>query len=108
MMKLPNSNYKFTDKKFSPFSIMSAVLSGISFVALFVLFVISYSNGGNVEQKAGATSVLCAVFSLTAIAFSIRTYFQKNVFHTLSHIGLGIGMVNLFYLMYIYGIGLMA
>ncbi len=108
MIKLPNANYKFTDKKIPPLSVMSAVLSLVSLVALIVLFFMSYSAGGDIKQSAGTTSLLCAIFSFTAIGFSIRTYFQKNVFHVLSHIGLLISMINIFYLMYVYGIGLMA
>lgn len=108
MVNLPKANYKFTDKKIPPLSVMSAVLSTVALIALVVLFFFSYNVGGDVPVKTGTTSLLCAIFSLTAIGFSIRTYFQKNVFHVLSHVGLGIGMINLFYLMYIYGLGIMA
>lgn len=108
MVRLPNANYKFTDKKIPPLSVMSAVLSMVSLIALIILFFFSFNVGGEVPEKVGTTSLLCAVFSLTAIGFSIRTYFQKNVFHILAHVGLGIGMLNLFYLMYVYGLGIMA
>lgn len=106
MIKLPNTDYKFTDKKISPLSVMSVVLSLISFIALFVSLIMSYKLAGQIEGKVGITALLCFVFSLTSIVLSIRTYFQKNVFHVFSHIGTAIGAVNLIYLMYVYGLGM--
>ena len=88
MIKVPNANYKFTDKKVSPFSVMSIVLSFVSFVALLASVIISFKTAGQVELKTGITTLLCLVFSLTALVLSIRTYFQKNVFHVFSHIWL--------------------
>lgn len=106
MLKLPNTNYKFTDKKISPFSVMSMVLSSISFVALVVSLIISYNTAGQIDERFGLTALLCVVFSLVSLGLSIRTYFQKNVYHVFSHIGIGIAAINLVYLMYIYGIGI--
>ncbi|MBO4776740.1 MAG: hypothetical protein J5515_08995 [Lachnospiraceae bacterium] len=106
MLKLPNTNYKFTDKKISPFSVMSMVLSSISFVALLVSLIISYNTAGQIAERFGVTAFLCVIFSLTALGLSIRTYFQKNVYHVFSNIGTGIAAVNLLYLMYVYGIGM--
>ena len=107
MIKLPNANYKFTDKKVSPFSVMSILLSFVSFAALLASVIISFKTAGQVELKTGITTLLCLVFSLTALVLSIRTYFQKNVFHVFSHIGAGIGAVNLLFIMYVYGLGMM-
>ena len=107
MFQLPNANYKFTDKKLSPFSVMSMVLSGISLVAILVSVIISFNLAGVIDKRIGVSMFLCLIFSLTAVGFSIRTYFQKNVFHVFSNIGLAVGMVNLFFIMYVYGIGIM-
>jgi hypothetical protein len=106
MFKLPNANYKFTDKKVSPLSVMSIVLSFISFVALLVSLIMSFKLAGQIEGRVGITAILCLVFSLTSATLSIRTYFQKNVYHIFSHIGLGIAAVNIVYLMYVYGLGM--
>ncbi|MBO4703177.1 MAG: hypothetical protein J5625_11055 [Lachnospiraceae bacterium] len=106
MFKLPNANYKFTDKKISPLSVMSIVLSFISFVALLVSLIMSFKLAGQIEGRVGITAILCLLFSLTSVVLSIRTYFQKNVYHIFSHIGLGIAAVNLIYLMYVYGLGM--
>ena len=106
-MKLPNGSYKFTDKKVSPFSVMSMVLSIISFGALFIMLIISFNTAGNVSIRMGTSSLLCFIFSLVALGLAIRTYFQKNVFHIFSNIGVGFSVVNLLYLMYIYGLGVM-
>lgn len=106
-MKLPNTNYKFTDKKIPPESVMSSVLAIIAFVALVVMVIISFAVAGEVEMKFGITSVLCFIFSLVSVGLAIRTYFQKNVFHVLAHVGIGFSAVNLFFLMYIYGLGLL-
>ena len=104
--KLPNTNYKFTDKKISPLSVMSMVLSFISFAALLVSLIMSFKLAGQVEARVGITALLCLLFSLTSIVLSIRTYFQKNVYHVFSHIGAAIGAVNILYLMYVYGLGM--
>ena len=106
MLKIPNANYKFTDKKISPLSVMSIVLSFISFVALLVTLIMSFKLAGKIEMKVGITTLLCLIFSLTALGLAIRTYFQKNVYHVFSHIGAGIGVVNILYIMYVYGIGM--
>lgn len=106
MIKLPNANYKFTDKKISPFSVMSVSLSLISFIALVILIIMSFKLAGQIELKVGLTTFLCLIFSLTALGLSIRTYFQKNVYHIFSHIGTGISAVNILFIMYVYGVGL--
>ncbi len=106
MLKLPNANYKFTDKKISPFSVMSVSLSLISFVALLVSLIMSFKLAGQIELKVGLTTLLCLVFSLTALGLSIRTYFQKNVYHIFSHIGTLISAINILYIMYVYGVGM--
>ncbi|MBO4347933.1 MAG: hypothetical protein J5515_06260 [Lachnospiraceae bacterium] len=107
MFKLPNANYKFTDKKLSPLSVMSMVLSIISFIALAVMLIMSFKLAGEVSMRTGVTTFLCLIFSLTALGLSIRTYFQKNVYHIFSHIGTAVSAVNLFYIMYVYGVGFM-
>ncbi|MBP5528996.1 MAG: hypothetical protein J6X80_03000 [Lachnospiraceae bacterium] len=106
MFKLPNANYKFTDKKISPLSVMSIVLSFISFAALLVSLIMSFKLAGQIETRVGITAILCLVFSLTSVVLSIRTYFQKKVYHVFSHIGLAVAAVNLIYLMYVYGLGM--
>ena len=107
MFKLPNANYKFTDKKLSPLSVMSMVLSIIAFIALLVLLIMSFKMAGNIPVRAGVTTFLCLIFSLTALVLSIRTYFQKNVYHIFSHIGTAVSAINLLYIMYVYGVGFM-
>lgn len=106
-MKLPNKSYKFTDKKIPPASVMSSVLAIIAFIALVTMIIISFAVAGEVEMKFGVTSILCLLFSVTSVGLAVRTYFQKNVFHVLSHVGVGFSVVNLFFLMYIYGLGLL-
>ena len=106
MFKLPSANYKFTDKRVSPFSVMSVVLSLISFVALLVMLIMSYNLAGEVAMKMGMSTFLALIFSLTALVFSILTYFKKNVYHIISHIGTVISIINLVYIMYIYGVGM--
>ena len=93
MFKLPSANYKFTDKRVSPFSVMSVVLSFINLA-------------GKVAMKMGMSTFLALIFSLTALVFSILTYFKKNVYHIISHIGTVISTINLVYIMYIYGVGM--
>ncbi|MBO4310049.1 MAG: hypothetical protein J5856_03165 [Lachnospiraceae bacterium] len=106
MFKFPNANYKFTDKKISPLSVMSVVLSTISFITLIILLIVSYNTAGNIEVRFGQSAFLCALFSFAAIVLSIRTYFQKNVYHVFSNIGTAIAGINLIYLMYVYGLGM--
>lgn len=105
-MKLPNANYKFTDKKIPPLSVMSTTLSGISFVALLALLIVSFATGGQIEMKFGITSFMCFLFSIVSVVFSLITLCQKNVFHVLAIVGLAVSSVNLFFLMYIYGLGI--
>lgn len=107
MMKLPKANYKFTDKKIPPLSVMGAVLAVISLVTLTALLIISFLTAGQIEMKLGITTLMCLIFSLVSVVFSIRTLIQKNVFHVLAIFGLVVSSVNLLFLMYIYGLGVM-
>lgn len=107
MFNIPNANYKFTDKKISPFSVMSMVLSFISLAAILASVIISFNLAGVIDKRIGMTMVLCFVFSLTALGFAIRTYFQKNIYHVFSNIGAAVSTINLLFIMYVYGIGIM-
>lgn len=102
------SNYKFTDKKISPVSVMSIVLSSISSVAMIAQVFISFHLAGDVAMKSGITSLMCLLFSFVALGLAVSTYFKKNVFYVFAHVGLVISSINLFFLMYIYGLGIMA
>lgn len=102
------ANYKFTDKKIDPGSVMSIVLSVLSTLANIAQIIISFNLAGNVAMKSGMTSILCVIFCFIALGLGIRTYFKKNVYYIFAHFGNVISSVNLLFLMYIYGIGLMA
>ena len=66
----------------------------------------SFKLAGEIELKVGTTTLLCLVFSLVSLGLAIRTYFQKKVYHVFSHIGAGISAINLLYIMYVYGLGM--
>lgn len=102
------ANYKFTDKKIDPSSVMSIVLSFISTIANIAQVIISFHLAGDVAMKSGLTSIMCLVFCFVALGLGVSTYFRKNVFYIFAHVGIVISSVNLLFLMYIYGVGIMA
>ena len=102
-----SKKYKFTDKKIDNLSIMGIVLGSISLLALIAAIIISFFNDGQAFIRFGLTVILALIFSIVGEVLSIISRLQADNYYNLSNTGIVINTVNLFFIMYIVGLGIM-
>ncbi|MCR4686154.1 MAG: DUF6142 family protein [Lachnospiraceae bacterium] len=102
-----SKKYKFTDKKIDNLSIMGIVLGSISLLALIAAIIISFFNDGQAFIRFGLTVILALIFSIVGEVLSIISRLQPDNYYILSDTGIVINTINLFFIMYIVGLGIM-
>ena len=102
-----SKKYKFTDKKVDGFSVMGIVLGSISLLALVAAIVISFFNDGQAFIRFGLTVIVALIFSIVGEILSIISRMQMDNYYILSNTGIVINTFNLFFIMYIVGLGIM-
>ena len=86
--------YKFTLKHHPKDGIMSAVLGLISFVAIILLFVLSYRNG-EASQQNGLTAALALIFALTGLVLGIVGNCHREVYRFFPTLGIVLNALTL-------------
>lgn len=102
-----SKKYKFTDKKIDNLSIMGIILGSISLLALIAAIIISFFNDGQAFIRFGLTVIVALVFSVVGEILSIISRLQPDNYYILSDTGIVINTINLFFIMYIVGLGIM-
>ncbi len=102
-----SKKYKFTDKKIDNLSIMGIILGSISLLALIAAIIISFFNDGQAFIRFGLTVILALIFSIVGEVLSIISRLQPDNYYILSDTGIVINTINLFFIMYIVGLGIM-
>lgn len=109
-MKVPffgQITYKFSDKKISYYSVMGVVLGVVSGIALIIMTINSFKLRGQVPESYGLTFIVGFLFTVTGLGLGIKSRMEKEVYYFLSDIGITINVINLFYIIYVLGRGIM-
>ena len=99
--------YKFTIKQISPWSVMSTILGGISFIAMVLAIVFTFHNMGVAKQGYGMTSVLSLIFSLSGLVLGIKTRLEKDMYYIFANIGIVLNMFMVAFIIYVLVLGVM-
>lgn len=99
--------YKFTKKQFSPWSVMSTILGAISCISLLLAVIFTFQKHGEAPIGYGLTSILALIFAGIGIVLAIKTRMESDMFYLFSNLGIILNGLALFFLMYIFGLGIM-
>lgn len=80
--------YIFTNKDYSPQSIMSTVLGLIDIVSLCYIVYLTYCNGGVSLPRYGSTALLITVFSFVGLILGIWSKSEPDRFYLFSYLGI--------------------
>ena len=105
--KRVNPHYKFTNKTVPQIAILGVSLGVMSLVAIFLVILLTFRNGGEAKLSYGLTVVLAFIFSLAGMIFSVKARMMPDTYLFFSTFGIGINGVNIFLIIYILGRGIM-
>ena len=80
--------YIFTNKDYSPQSIMLTVLGLIDIVSLCYIVYLTYCNGGVSLPRYGSTALLITVFSFVGLILGILSKSEPDRFYLFSYLGI--------------------
>lgn len=103
-----NPHYKFTNKHIPLISVAGLSLGVMSLVALVLEIVLTYNLGGTAPLGYGITTIVCLVFSIAGFVCSLRGRLQPDTYLYFSTIGMVINAINVFWIIYLLGRGIMA
>ncbi|MDD6733732.1 MAG: DUF6142 family protein [Lachnospiraceae bacterium] len=106
-MKNRKRQYIFTNKKISPVSITSTAFGVIALVALCTAIFLSFKRGGDAPIGYGFTTIGSLMLSVAGLVLAVRSRLEKDMFYIFAYLGMGINVLNLFFIMYILGLGIM-
>ncbi len=78
----------FTNKDYSPKSIMSTVLGLIDMVTLGYLVYLTYMNDGVSLPRYGSTGLLITIFSFVGLILGILSKSEPDHFYLFSYLGI--------------------
>ncbi len=78
----------FTNKDYSPKSIMSTILGLIDIASLGYIVYLTYCNGGVSLPRYGATALLITVFSFVGLILGILSKSEPDRFYLFSYLGI--------------------
>ena len=78
----------FTNKDYSPKSIMSTVLGLIDIASLGYIVYLTYKNKGVSLPRYGATGLLITIFSFVGLILGILSKSEPDRFYLFSHLGI--------------------
>lgn len=78
----------FTNKNYSPKSIMSTVLGLIDLASLFYIVYLTYLNGGVSLPRYGSSALLITIFSFTGLILGILSKMEPDRFYLFSYLGI--------------------
>lgn len=89
------AKYIFTDKKYSPKSIMSTVLGLISDGALAYAIYSTYKNAGIATQRLGSSGTIILLMSTIGVVLGVVSKSEQDNFYLFSYIGLILNVIAL-------------
>lgn len=99
--------YIFTNKKIAPISVTSTAFGVIAQVSLWVAIFLSFKAGGEAIIGYGFTTIAALLLSAAGIFLGVKARLEKDMFYVFAYVGMGINVINLFFIMYILGLGIM-
>ncbi len=78
----------FTNKDYSPRSIMSTLLGLLDIVSLVYIVYLTYSNGGVSLPRYGSTALLITIFSFVGLILGILSKGEPDRFYLFSYLGI--------------------
>ena len=103
-----NPHYKFTNKTVPLIAIVGVSLGAMSFLSLLMTVILTFSKGGTAPLSYGITVIVATLFSLGGLVCSIRARMMRDTYVFFSTIGIALNAVNIFFVIYILGRGIMA
>jgi len=85
----------FTNKDYSPKSIMATVLGVIDIVALIYIIYLTYCNGGISLPRYGSTALLITIFSFVGLILGILSKTEPDSFYLFSYLGILLNILAL-------------
>lgn len=87
--------YIFTNKNYSPKSIMSSILGTISLVALFYAVYFTYHNTGEALPRYGASVFLIMIFAFVGLILGIVSKAEPDRFYFFTYLGIVLNILAL-------------
>jgi hypothetical protein len=103
-----NPHYKFTNKRVPLIAIVGVSLGGMSFLALLMTIILTFTKGGTAPLSYGITVIVATLFSAAGLFCSIKARMMRDTYIYFPTIGIVLNSVNLFFVIYILGRGIMA
>lgn len=85
----------FTNKDYSPKSIMSTLLGIIDISSLVYVIYLTYRNGGVSLPRYGSTGLLITVFSFVGLILGILSKAEPDRFYLFSYLGILLNILAL-------------
>lgn len=85
----------FTNKDYSPKSIMSTILGLIDLVSLGYVIYMTYENGGISLPRYGSTGLLITIFSFVGLILGIISKTEPDKFYLFSYLGILLNILAL-------------
>ena len=102
-----NPHYKFTNKTVPQIAILGVSLGVMSLAALVLSVVLAFRNGGEAMPSAGLTVIVAAAFSIAGMICSVKGRLMPDTYVFFSTLGIGINGINIFFVIYLLGKGIM-
>ena len=80
----------------------------MSFAALVLEIVFTFQKGGVAPLSYGITTILCMIFSIAGLVFSIKGRMMPDVYIYFPTLGMIVNSVNIFGIIYIIGRGILS
>lgn len=87
--------YIFTNKDYSPQSIMSTILGLLDIAALVCIFFLTYQNNGVSLQRYGSSGLLITIFSFVGLIQGILSRMEPDRFYLFSYLGIMLNILAL-------------
>ena len=105
--KKVNPHYKFTNKTVPQIAILGLALGLMSLVAVILVILLAFRNGGEAKLSYGLTVVVAFVFSIAGMVCSVKGRMMPDTYKFFSTFGIAINGINIFLMIYILGRGIM-
>ena len=89
------AKYLFTDKNYSPKSIMSAVMGLISCVSLGYSVYATFHNGGVATQRLGSSGAIILLMATVGVILGVVSKYEPDHFYLFSYIGIVLNVLAL-------------
>lgn len=85
----------FTDKDYSPQSIISTILGLIDIATLIYVVYLTYKNGGIALPRYGSTGLLITIFSFVGLILGILAKSEPDRFYLFAYLGILLNILAL-------------